>query len=57
MQVCIQLEYEVLGPEQEILCLGETVLACVDVDRGKPTRLPAELIQIAKAVDEVGKCP
>ena len=53
----IQLEYEVLGPEQEILCLGETVLACVDVDRGKPTRLPAELIQIAKAVDEVGKCP
>ncbi len=51
----IHLEYEVLGPQQELLCLGETVLACVDVDRGRPTRLPAELVQLAKPDVEIGK--
>ncbi len=43
----IHLEYSVLGPDGEVLCLGETVLACVDVESGRPTRLPHELVQLA----------
>ncbi len=43
----IRLQYRVLGPDSDLLCTGETVLACVDIARGRPTRLPEELVRLS----------
>ena len=48
----IHLEYRVLGPQSDLLCTGETVLACVDVERGRPTRLPPELVRLSRAEEQ-----
>ncbi|OUU23904.1 MAG: hypothetical protein CBC13_04460 [Planctomycetia bacterium TMED53] len=51
----IHLTYKVLGPQGDELCRGLTVLACVDVARHRPTRLPAELVQLASGHPSTGE--
>ncbi|RTZ90432.1 MAG: acyl-CoA thioesterase [Bacillota bacterium] len=36
----LQLGYTITSPRGDTVCTGTTTLACIDVDRGRPRRLP-----------------
>ena len=45
----IHLEYRVKNSKGDLLSTGATVLASVDMKKRRPVRLPAELVDLAKA--------
>jgi len=42
----ILFEYEVLGEDGRLVCLGETTLVFVNMATGKPVRVPVELDEL-----------
>jgi len=48
-EIKLDIDYEILNPQNQLICTGNTILAFVDVSTGKPRRAPDFFI---KAVEK-----